>query len=78
MNNLASISVRKIDDNILKKIKLQAVHHGVSMEEEVRYILTEAVKSNEKLSHAVTKIFSSCNNKPLIIPKREINEPIEF
>jgi plasmid stability protein len=33
---LPSLSVRKIDDDVYKRLSIRAAEHGVSMEEEVR------------------------------------------
>ncbi len=42
---MANLSVRKLDNEVVSKIRLRAVRHGVSMEEEVRRIITQAVSA---------------------------------
>jgi len=76
---MASISVRKLDDETIKRLKIQAVYHGVSMEEEARNILTEGVAPQERLGDAVMQIFEPLyGDYTLEIPKREIHDPIDF
>jgi len=76
---MASISVRKLDDETLKRLKIQAAHHGVSMEEEVRNILTAGVSPKEGLGDAAVRIFGSLyKDDSLELPLREVHEPIKF
>ncbi len=46
---MPSISVRKIDEDTLKRLRNRATRHGVSMEEEVRQILQRAVTTPEQI-----------------------------
>ena len=41
---MAGLSVRKLDDETLSRLRIRAAKHGVSMEEEVRRILKDAVR----------------------------------
>lgn len=40
---LASLSIRKLDDETYDRLRGRAARHGVSMEEEIRQILKRAV-----------------------------------
>ena len=40
---MASLSIRNIEDEIKYELRVQAASHGVSMEEEARVILKEAL-----------------------------------
>jgi len=42
---MANISIRKLDDDVFFRLRTLAEEHGVSMEEEVRRILKQAVHS---------------------------------
>ena len=42
-STMAGLSVRKLDDETLSRLRLRAAKHGVSMEEEARRILKDAV-----------------------------------
>ncbi len=43
---MGSISVRKLDDETLERLRLRAAEHGVSMEEEARRILKSALTAD--------------------------------
>ena len=43
---MASITIRKLDDQVKLKLRIRAAQHGRSMEEEAREILSEAIKGN--------------------------------
>jgi len=76
---MGSISVRKLDDDILKRLKIQAAYHGVSMEEEVRNILTEGVSPSDRVGDAAVRIFEPLyGDYRLDIPQREVSDPINF
>lgn len=40
---MASLTVRDLDEEVKRKLRLRAAHHGRSMEAEVRTILADAV-----------------------------------
>ena len=40
---MASLSIRKLDERTLERLRLRAARHGVSVEEEVRRIIGVAV-----------------------------------
>ena len=42
---MATLTIRKVDDAVKKALREQAASHGVSMEEEVRQILSESVRA---------------------------------
>jgi antitoxin FitA len=42
LNILASITVRNIDDSVKQALRVQAAEYGLSMEERVRQLITEA------------------------------------
>jgi plasmid stability protein len=42
---MAQIIVRKLDETVKRKLQRRAARHGRSMEEEIREILSNAVKS---------------------------------
>ena len=76
---MANISVRKLDEEVLKQLKIQAAHHGVSMEEEARQILTRGVIVREGLGDAAVRLFSDLyNDDELNLPSREPHEPMQF
>ncbi|MBK1866855.1 FitA-like ribbon-helix-helix domain-containing protein [Aestuariivirga sp. YIM B02566] len=56
---MGQILVRKIDDDVLKRIKARAEAHGRSTEAEVREILNEAVASPKKARRSLSSFIGS-------------------
>ncbi len=74
---MASLSVRKLDDDTLKGLRIRAAQHGVSMEEEVHQILEQAVATPERLGDLAVHLFSPAyGDEELKLPERDIHEPI--
>lgn len=75
---MGNLSVRKLDSQVIEKLRVQAANHGVSMEEEVRHILTRAVSAPDKLSDVFLKHFGAKNGIELSMPTKEPHLPIPF
>ena len=76
---MASLSVRKLDDDTLKQLRIRAAQHGVSMEEEVRQIIKLAVSTPERLGDLAVRLFAPAyGGTELDLPERKITEPMEF
>ena len=76
---MPSLSVRKIDDETLRLLRIRAAKHGASMEEEVRQILKRAVSTPDSLGDLAVKLFSPAyGSDELILPEREIHKPLSF
>ena len=45
---MAQVIVRKLNDRLVKRLKRRAAEHGVSMEEELRRLLREALEPEKK------------------------------
>lgn len=56
---MGQILVRKIDDDVLKRIKARAEAHGRSTEAEVREILNEAVGPPQKARRSLSSFIGS-------------------
>ena len=75
---MASITIRKLDDEVKSRLRMRAAGNGRSMEEEARVILREAVGRESKTQNLVTVIrsrFGPENGVDLELPPRE---PIRF
>jgi plasmid stability protein len=72
---MASLSVRKIDDELYELLRIRAAEHGVSMEEEVRQILRRAVSAPERLGDLALEYFGD-DGVDLELPPRESHEPM--
>ena len=81
---MGDISVRRLEDDVLRELKARAARHGVSMEEEVRRIIKEAIRPSlskekrEKVSEIARRYFGPENGVKLELPEREMGEPIRF
>lgn len=75
---MASLSVRKLDDEIYEKLRIRAAEHGVSMEEEARRILRRAVTAPERLGQLALECFGSDHGVDLEIPPRRPHDPIDL
>lgn len=75
---MASLSIRKLDDEIYDRLRVRAARRGVSMEEEVRQILTRAVAPPERLGDLFLKIFGPTKGADLELPPREPHDPIDL
>ena len=75
---MASLSIRKLDDEIYDRLRDRAARHGISMEEEVRQILKRAVAPPERLGDLFLKVFGPDRGGDLEVSSREPHEPVDF
>ena len=76
---MANISVRRLDDGIIRGLRELAAEHGHSMEEEVRSILKAAVAPPANLGDFAATIFASTKDTTTFtLPAREPSEPIDL
>ena len=75
---MASLSVRKLDDETLSRLRIRAARQGVSMEEEARRILKEAVSAPENLGDLALRIFGPKHGVDLRLPERTVHEPLDL
>lgn len=79
---MASITIRKLDDDVKTRLRVRAAGNGRSMEEEARVILREAVGREPRSGNLVSIIrahFGPENGVDLELPPREpIREPPRF
>jgi plasmid stability protein len=76
---MASLSVRKLDNNVYEQLRIRAASHGVSMEEEARQIICQAVAATpERISQVFLKYFGTQNGINLELPQRKPHEPMDF
>ncbi len=72
---MASLSVRKIENEVYEGLRNRAARHGVSMEEEVRRILRRAVAAPDRLGQLAVECFGPVHGVELQLPSREPHEP---
>ena len=76
---MASLSVRQLDDSTVTALRVRAAEHGVSMEEEARRILRNAVVAPSRLGDLAVDLFSPYAGEKLALPARESSdEPLDF
>jgi len=75
---VASLSVRKLDEDTLSRLRVRAAKHGVSMEEEARRILKEAVTAPDRLGDLAVRIFGPNHGVNLELPERTAHEPLDL
>ncbi len=72
---MASLSVRRIENEVYDGLRNRAARHGVSMEEEVRRILKRAVAAPDRLGQLAVECFGPVHGVELRLPPREPHEP---
>jgi plasmid stability protein len=78
---MASITIRRLDDQLKSQLKQRAVQHGRSMEEEARNILRESLAGGRPKSfmEIARELFGPEHGIDLPIPPRDsIAEPPDF
>ncbi len=80
---MASITIRNLDDDLKKRLRLRAAEHGRSMEEEAREILLALLRpkgmSGAELYAAIradVAPFGGIRLEPL--PRQPVREPPDF
>jgi antitoxin FitA len=72
---MASITIREIDERLKARLRVQAAHHGHSMEEEAREILRTALSTGRSrhgsLVHSIRARIEPFGGVELEIPPRE-------
>ena len=70
---MASLTIRNFDDDLKTSLRLQAAHHGCSMEQEARDILRRAVQpttASAGFAQRIRQHFVGLETENLPIPKR--------
>ncbi len=75
---MANLSVRKLDEEVFSKLRLRAATHGVSMEEEVRQILKQAVTNPISLGDMALQLFGEAQGVELELSERNPHEPLDL
>ncbi len=80
---MGSLTIRRLDDAVKRRLRLRAASHGRSMEEEARQLLSEAlegpVASEHGLGTAIHGRFAALGGVDLDLPQRErMREPPDF
>ena len=74
LDNVASITIRKLSDDVKTRLRVRAALNNRSMEEEARLILRDALGSNDSsqdLGEIIRSYFGPENGVDLELPPRE-------
>lgn len=70
---VAAVSIRSLDEEVKRRLRVRAAQHGRSMESEIRAILTEAVSESAEPDGLMTAIldrFGAVGGVELDLPAR--------
>lgn len=73
---MAALTIRNVDDVIKQSLRIRAAQHGVSMEEEARRILREAlvrVSQPQPLGQRLKQRFAEVADADFELPSRQIS-----
>ncbi|MEQ1636280.1 MAG: Arc family DNA-binding protein [Methylococcales bacterium] len=62
---MANLSIRKLDEEVFSRLRIMATTHGISMEEEVRQILKQALTQQVKLGDMALQLFGEAQGVDL-------------
>lgn len=71
---MSSLTIRNVDEVTKQRLRIRAARHGVSMEEEVRRILKEALRPAEApsgLGQRLRDRFAEVTAEEFVVPKRQ-------
>ena len=60
---MATITIRNLDDELKRRLRIQAAEHGRSMEEEARNMLRQALPAEQKPATGFATAFSALFRK---------------
>jgi len=75
---MANLSIRKLDDDTIARLRIRAARHRVSMEEEARRILRQAVTPAKQLGDLSMQFFGAESGVELELPQHTPHDPLGF
>jgi len=76
---MMTLNIQDIDDDVYQSLKALAQQHGLSLEQHIRNLLTNAAKKQEvKLGSLAIECFSSLGANDLKLPERTPYQPVEL
>ncbi|TVR95424.1 MAG: plasmid stabilization protein [Rhodospirillales bacterium] len=79
---MASITIRNLDEDLKRRLRIRAAEHGRSMEDEARDILRRSVSTTappKNLGRAIHARFAALGGIDLQLPdRRPMREPPDF
>jgi plasmid stability protein len=77
---MTSLTIRNLDDATKQRLRIRAARHGVSMEEEVRCILKEALRPAEapaRLGKRLRDRFAGLADEEFVVPSRHAPRSVQ-
>lgn len=68
---MAAMTIRNLDDEVKRRLRIRAAENGRSMEEEARAILREVLAVEGNLAEAIRARFAPLGGVELELPARE-------
>ena len=75
---MVKLSVRKRDNQVVTKLRLRAAQKSVSMEEEVRPIIIQAIAAPIRLSDMAIEYFGTEAGVDLELDKQPAHDPVDL
>ena len=75
---MGSLSIRRLDDDVIRRLRERAASHGISMEEEARRILGEAVSAPDRVGDLALTLFGPVHGHELGPADHPAHEPIDL
>lgn len=75
---MGNLSIRRLDDETIKRLRVRAAEHGISMEEEARRILSEAVSAPKRLGDFAVQTFGPEYGVEVELDPRTPHEPLDI
>ncbi|MDZ7683854.1 MAG: hypothetical protein U5O39_01290 [Gammaproteobacteria bacterium] len=75
---MGNLSIRRLDDETIKRLRVRAAEHGVSMEEEARRIISEAVSAPNRLGDFAVRTFGPEYGTEVELDARTPHEPLDI
>jgi plasmid stability protein len=81
--NMATLTIRQLDEKTKSRLRVRAAYHGRSMEEEAREILRSALtvstRGKGNLAESIRRRFAAFGGLELELPERDaVRHPLAF
>lgn len=75
---MGNLSIRRLDEETMRRLRMRAARNGRSMEEETRRIIKEAVSTPERIGDVAVHLFGPDHGVDLELPEREPHQPVRL
>ena len=75
---MGNLSVRRLDEDTMRRLRVRAARNGRSMEEETRRIIRDAVATPERIGDLAVQMFGPAHGVDLDLPERDPHQPVRL